>query len=92
MGVDHLRLVMGTSMGCMHSWMWGEAYPDEMDALIPLACLPVEVAGRNRLWRKMIIDEIRQDPDFREHPLPVASNGGTDSMSKSKRRPKRGQS
>jgi len=65
LGVDHLRLVLGTSMGCMHSWMWGEAYPDEMDALMPLACLPVGIAGRNRLWRKMIIDEIRQDPEWK---------------------------
>jgi len=64
LGVNHLRLVMGTSMGCMHSWMWGEMYPDEMDALMPLACLPVEIAGRNRLWRKMVIDGIRQDPDW----------------------------
>ena len=65
LGVNHLRLVMGTSMGCMHSWMWGEAYPDAMDALMPLACLPVQIAGRNRLWRKMIIDGIRQDPDWK---------------------------
>jgi homoserine O-acetyltransferase len=64
LGLDHLRLVMGTSMGCMHSWMWGEAYPDEMDALMPMACLPVQIAGRNRLWRKMIIDGIRQDPEW----------------------------
>jgi homoserine O-acetyltransferase len=65
LGVNHLRLVMGTSMGCMHSWMWGEAYPDWMDALMPLACLPVEIAGRNRLWRKMVIDGIRQDPEWK---------------------------
>jgi homoserine O-acetyltransferase len=64
LGVDHLRLVMGTSMGCMHSWMWGETYPDMMDALMPLACNPVPIAGRNRMWRKMIIDGIRQDPDW----------------------------
>jgi len=65
LGVNHLRLVMGTSMGCMHSWMWGETYPDWMDALMPLACLPVEIAGRNRLWRKMAIDGIRQDPEWK---------------------------
>jgi homoserine O-acetyltransferase len=64
LGVDHLRLVMGTSMGCMHSWMWGETYPDMMDALMPLACNPVAIAGRNRMWRKMIMDGIRQDPDW----------------------------
>ncbi len=65
LGVNHLRLVMGTSMGCMHSWMWGEEYPEEMDALMPLACLPVQIAGRNRLWRKMVIDGIRQDPEWK---------------------------
>jgi homoserine O-acetyltransferase len=65
LGVNHLRLIIGTSMGCMHSWMWGEAYPDMMDALMPLACLPVEIAGRNRVWRKMVIDGIRQDPDWK---------------------------
>lgn len=65
LGVSHLRLIMGTSMGCMHSWVWGETYPDFMDALMPLACLPVQIAGRNRIWRKMVIDGIRQDPDWK---------------------------
>jgi len=60
--VDHLRLVMGTSMGCMHSFMWGETYPDFVDALMPLACLPMQIAGRNRMWRKMVIDAIENDP------------------------------
>jgi homoserine O-acetyltransferase len=63
--VDRLRLVMGTSMGCMHSWMWGEEYPDAMDALMPLACLTVEIGGRNRMWRRMVMDAIRGDPDWR---------------------------
>jgi len=62
LGVNHLRLVLGTSMGAMHTWMWGEAYPDFMDALMPLASNPVEIAGRNRAYRKMIIDLIRKDP------------------------------
>jgi homoserine O-acetyltransferase len=62
LGVDHLRLVMGTSMGCMHSFVWGETYASEMDALMPLACLPVQIAGRNRMWRKMTIDAIEDDP------------------------------
>jgi homoserine O-acetyltransferase len=65
LGINHLRLVLGTSMGCMHSWVWGETYPDFMDALMPLACLPVQIAGRNRIWRKMVIDGIRQDPDWK---------------------------
>ncbi|MBI3675470.1 MAG: alpha/beta fold hydrolase [Proteobacteria bacterium] len=60
--VNHLRLVMGTSMGCMHSFVWGETYPKFMDALMPLACLPVEIAGRNRMWRKMTMDAIKADP------------------------------
>src|ERR1700741_2853434 len=62
LGLNHLRLILGTSMGCMHSWLWGETYADFMDALMPLACLPVQIAGRNRVWRKMVIDGIRQDP------------------------------
>ncbi len=74
LGVNHLRLVMGTSMGCMHSWVWGETYPDFMDALMPLACQPVEIAGRNRIWRKMVMDAIRSDPawnggDYAFQPL-----------------------
>ena len=63
--VDHLRLVMGTSMGGMHTWMWGERYPDFMDALMPLASLPVQISGRNRVWRRMVIDGIREDPEWR---------------------------
>jgi homoserine O-acetyltransferase/O-succinyltransferase len=65
LGVNHLRLVMGTSMGCMHSFVWGETYPDFMDALMPLACLPVQIAGRNRIWRKMVMDAIRNDPEWK---------------------------
>jgi homoserine O-acetyltransferase/O-succinyltransferase len=62
MSVSHLRLVMGTSMGGMHTWVWGETYPDFMDALMPLASMPIEIAGRNRIMRKMIMDAIRNDP------------------------------
>jgi homoserine O-acetyltransferase/O-succinyltransferase len=62
--VNHLRLVMGTSMGCMHTFMWAEAYPDFMDALMPLACLPVQIAGRNRAWRALTIEAIRNDPQW----------------------------
>ncbi len=62
LGVDRLRLLMGTSMGCMHAFVWGETYPDFMAALMPLACLPVQIAGRNRMWRRMLIDAIREDP------------------------------
>lgn len=65
LGINRLRLVTGTSMGCMHSFVWGETYPDFMDALMPLACLPVQIAGRNRLWRKMAMDAITSDPDWK---------------------------
>jgi len=65
LGVNHLRLVMGTSMGGMHTWMWGEAHPEFMDALMPLACLPVAIAGRNRVWRRMLMDAIRDDPEWK---------------------------
>jgi homoserine O-acetyltransferase len=64
LGVDHLRLVLGTSMGCMHSYLWGEQHPDFMDALMPLACQPIEIAGRNRMMRRMILDDIRTDPEW----------------------------
>jgi homoserine O-acetyltransferase len=64
LGVNHLRLVMGTSMGGMQTWVWGETYPDFMDALMPLASLPVEIAGRNRIWRRMAMDAIRNDPEW----------------------------
>ena len=62
LGVDHARLVMGTSMGGMHTWLWGELHPDFMDALLPLASLPTQISGRNRAWRRMVIDAIRNDP------------------------------
>jgi homoserine O-acetyltransferase/O-succinyltransferase len=63
--VDHLRLVMGTSMGCMHTFMWGENWPDQMDALMPLACNTVQIAGRNRVWRDMVVQAIRSDPAWK---------------------------
>jgi homoserine O-acetyltransferase/O-succinyltransferase len=59
--VNHARLVMGTSMGGMHSWVWGEQHPDFMDALMPLASLPTQISDRNRVWRRTIIDAIRND-------------------------------
>src|SRR6266478_2392363 len=65
LGVEHLRLVLGTSMGGMQTWLWGEAHPKLMDALMPLASLPVRIAGRNRVMRKMILDGIRGDPAWK---------------------------
>jgi homoserine O-acetyltransferase len=62
LGVNHARLIMGTSMGGMQSWLWGEIHPDFMDALMPLASLPAQISGRNRAWRRMVIGAIRNDP------------------------------
>lgn len=74
LGVTHLRLLMGTSMGCMHGFVWAEAHPDFARAIMPLACLPTEIAGRNRMWRHMAAEAIRQDPawaqgDYTAEPL-----------------------
>ena len=65
LGVNRLRLVMGTSMGGMHTWMWGGMYPDAMDALMPLASLPTQISARNRAWRRVVIDAIRGDPEWK---------------------------
>lgn len=62
LGVNHMRLVMGTSMGGMHTWMWGQMHPTFMDALMPLASLPTQISSRNRVWRRVLIDAIRNDP------------------------------
>jgi homoserine O-acetyltransferase/O-succinyltransferase len=63
--VNHARLIMGTSMGGMHTWLWGERYPQFMDALMPLASLPTQISGRNRVWRRLIIDAVRNDPAWK---------------------------
>lgn len=73
MKVDHLRLILGTSMGCMQSFVWGETYPNFMDALAPFACLPVQIAGRNRMMRYMAMQAIKLDPawmggEYKEEP------------------------
>jgi homoserine O-acetyltransferase len=73
LAVSHARLVMGTSMGGMHTWLWGEQHPDFMDALMPLASLPTQISGRNRAWRRVIMDAIRNDPgwnggDYKSQP------------------------
>jgi homoserine O-acetyltransferase len=62
LGVNHARLAIGTSMGGMHTWLWGESHPEFMNALMPLASLPTQISGRNRGWRRVIIDAIRNDP------------------------------
>ena len=62
LGVKRLQLILGTSMGCMHAFVWGEAYPGFAKRLAPFACLPIEIAGRNRMWRKMGVEAIKADP------------------------------
>jgi homoserine O-acetyltransferase len=66
LGVTHLRLIFGTSMGCMHAFVWGETYPDFASALMPMACQPIEIAGLNRMWRQLVIDGIKSDPAWGE--------------------------
>lgn len=71
--VDRLRLMMGTSMGCMHGFVWGAKYPDFIQAMMPMACLPTQIAGHNRMWRKLAMDGVMSDPawqggDYREQP------------------------
>src|SRR5204863_5240543 len=63
--VDHLRLILGTSMGCMQSFVWGETYPQFPDGIAPFACYPIELAGRNRMWRYMAMQIIRNDPEWK---------------------------
>jgi homoserine O-acetyltransferase len=75
LGVKHLRLVMGTSMGGMHTFVWAETHPEVMDALMPLACVPTAIIGRNRLWRSMVVDAIEHDPAWNggEYATPPAA-------------------
>jgi homoserine O-acetyltransferase len=73
LGVNHARLIMGTSMGGMHTWLWGELHPDFMDALMPLASLPTQISGRNRAWRRMVIDAIRNDPAWKNGEYPAGA-------------------
>src|SRR5438270_9225212 len=86
LGVNHLHLVMGTSMGGMQTWMWGERWPDAADALVPLASAPAQIAGRNRMWRKMMIDDLkrndvtrgRADPPACRKRAAAVAEGGSD--------------
>jgi homoserine O-acetyltransferase len=64
LGVKHLRLVLGTSMGGMQTWLWAERYPDMMDGAVAIASQPTEISGRNMLWRRVVIEAIRNDPDW----------------------------
>src|SRR5262245_58840599 len=80
LGVNHLRLVMGTSMGGMHTWLWSEQHPDFMDAAMPLASQPIEIAGRNRMMRRMIMDNIRNSPDWNNGEYAQEPHGLADAL------------
>jgi len=75
LGVNHTRLILGTSMGGMHCWLWGQLHPDYMDALVPLASLPDQIAGRNRVWRRTVIDAIRNDVSWNHGDYDVQPRG-----------------
>lgn len=64
LGVKRLKLVLGNSMGGMHTWLWGVMYPDAMTHLVPMACMPAEVAGRNWMTRRMLMEAIKLDPEW----------------------------
>ncbi|MBV9587580.1 MAG: alpha/beta fold hydrolase [Alphaproteobacteria bacterium] len=66
LGIKHLRLVLGSSLGCMHTWMWGEMYAGEVDGLVALSCQPVEISGRNRISRLAAAQSIRHDPGYQD--------------------------
>jgi homoserine O-acetyltransferase/O-succinyltransferase len=80
LGIQHLHAVVGMSMGCMNAWQWAEAYPDAIDGIMPIACFPAPISGRNLLWRRMLIDNIKSDPswqsgNYQKQP-PSAAEGG----------------
>lgn len=66
LGIKHLRLVIGNSMGGMHAWLWSEKYPDMMDAVVPMASQPTAMAARNWILRRMMLETIRSDPDYQD--------------------------
>lgn len=80
LGVNHLRLVMGTSMGGMHTWLWAEQHSDFMDAAMPLASQPIQIAGRNRMMRRMILDAIRTSPDWNNGEYKQQPHGLNDAL------------
>ena len=77
LGVAHLRLILGTSMGGMHAWVWATKRPDFMDAVMPIACLPAPITGRNLLWRRIIVDSIKADPAWSQGNYTAQPHGWT---------------
>lgn len=96
LGIEHLRIIIGNSMGGMHTWLWGIQYPDFMDILVPMASSPIEISGRNWMLRRLITDSIRNDPtwlggEYKTQPksfqfasvfYSIASNGGAQNLQK----------
>ena len=80
LGISHLRAVVGMSMGCMNAWQWAEAYPTAMDGIMPVACFPAPISGRNLLWRRIVVDQIKSDPtwnggNYQQQPPAAAAAG-----------------
>jgi homoserine O-acetyltransferase len=78
LGIAHLHAILGMSMGCMNAWQWAEAYPVKMDGVMPVVSLPISVSGRNLLWRRMVIDAIRSDPDWKNGDYTQTPRGWID--------------
>lgn len=78
LGIGHLHAILGMSMGGMNAWQWAEAYPDMMDGVMPVVSLPITVSGRNLLWRRMVIDSIRSDPDWKNGDYTQTPRGWVD--------------
>ena len=75
LGVNHLLIVLGTSMGGMQSWMWAERYPDFMSGVVPLASVPTQIAGRNRMMRRFVSQSIRSDPEWQNGDYKTQPHG-----------------
>ena len=75
LGIKHLHAILGMSMGGMNAWQWAEAYPDMMDGVMPVVSLPIPVSGRNLLWRRIVIDSIRSDPEWKNGDYTEAPRG-----------------
>jgi homoserine O-acetyltransferase/O-succinyltransferase len=81
LGIKHLHAILGMSMGGMNAWQWAEAYPDTMDGVMPVVSLPIAVSGRNLLWRRMVIDSIRSDPEYNNGNYTKTPQGWIDGFS-----------
>jgi homoserine O-acetyltransferase/O-succinyltransferase len=80
MGLKHLKVVLGTSIGGMQTWLWGEMFPNDMDCLVAIASTPAAISGRNMVWREMVSQTIRDDPAWKTETIPRTRRQGTGSM------------